>query len=130
MWSNTIQPGRVSLKYLCLVYLEERLFGTLSAEQKAKIDTDSLSYDRSLAASGKLIVAEALQPVRSARTVKRRNAAKLVTDGPFAETKEQLIGFILIEASDMDEALELASHIPLAALGQVEVRAIYDILGA
>lgn len=118
------------MKYLCLVYLEEGVFGTLSAEQKAKLDTDSLAYDRSLEAQGKLIVAEALMPVRAARTVRRRDGKKLVTDGPFAETKEQLIGFILVDASGMDEALELASHIPLAALGQVEVRAIYDVPGA
>ena len=66
----------------------------------------------------------------SARAVKRRDGRRLVTDGPFAETKEQLIGFILIDAGDMEEALDLASHIPLAAMGQVEVRPIYDIPGA
>lgn len=118
------------MKYLCLVYLEEGLFGTLTAEQKEKLDTDSLAYDRLLEAKGKLIAAEALQSVTSARTVKRRGGKRLVTDGPFAETKEQLIGFILIDAGDLEEALELASHIPLAAMGQVEVRPIYDIPGA
>ncbi|ODT08838.1 MAG: dehydrogenase [Mesorhizobium sp. SCN 65-20] len=118
------------MKYLCLVYLEEGLFGTLSAEQKEKLDADSLAYDRLLEAKGKLIAAEALQSVTSARTVKRRDGRRLVTDGPFAETKEQLIGFILIDAGDMEEALDLASHIPLAAMGQVEVRPIYDIPGA
>lgn len=118
------------MKYLCLVYLEEGLFGTLSTEQKERLDTDSLAYDRLLEAQGKLIAAEELQSVTSARTVKRRDGRRLVTDGPFAETKEQLIGFILIDAGDMEEALDLASHIPLAAMGQVEVRPIYDIPGA
>ncbi len=118
------------MKYLCLVYLEEGLFGTLSAEQKERLDTGSLAYDRLLEAQGKLIAAEALQSVTSARTVKRRDGRRLVTDGPFAETKEQLIGLILIDAGDMEEALDLASHIPLAAMGQVEVRPIYDIPGA
>lgn len=118
------------MKYVCLVYLEEGLFGTLSPEQKEKLDTDSLAYDRQLEAKGKLIAAEALQSVKTARTVQRRNGKRLVTDGPFAETKEQLIGFVMIEVADQDEALEIASNIPLAAMGKVEVRPIYDIPGA
>ncbi|AMS39951.1 MULTISPECIES: YciI family protein [Aminobacter] len=118
------------MKYACLVYLEEGLFGTLSPEQKEKLDTDSLAYDRHLEAKGKLIAAEALQSVRAAKTVTRRAGKRLVTDGPFAETKEQLIGFVMIEATDQDEALEIASNIPLAAMGKVEVRPIYDIPGA
>lgn len=118
------------MKYACLVYLEEGLFGTLSPEQKERLDTDSLAYDRHLEAKGKLIAAGALQSVRAAKTVTRRAGKRLVTDGPFAETKEQLIGFVMIEATDQDEALEIASNIPLAAMGKVEVRPIYDIPGA
>jgi hypothetical protein len=118
------------VKYVCLVYLEEGLFGTLTPKQKQKLDSDSLAYDRQLEAKGKLIAAEALQSVAAARTVMRRAGKRLVTDGPFAETKEQLIGFVMIEAEGEEEALEIASNIPLAAMGKVEVRPIYDIPGA
>ncbi|MBB6465720.1 YciI family protein [Aminobacter carboxidus] len=118
------------MKYVCLVYLEEGVFGTLSPEQKEKLDADSLAYDRQLEAKGKLIVAEALQSVNTARTVMRRSGKGLVTDGPFAETKEHLIGFVMIQAESEEEALEIASHIPLAAMGKVEVRPIYDIPGS
>lgn len=118
------------MKYLCLVYHEEQQLGALSRDAAAKLDADSLAYDRMLEKSGKLLAAEALQSVKTAKTVKRRNGKKLVTDGPFTETKEQLIGFVMIEAADQEEALEIASNIPLAAMGQIEVRAIYDIPGS
>ncbi len=118
------------MKYLCLVYHEERQLGAMSPAEMAKLDADSLAYDRSLEADGKLLVAQALQSVKTAKTVRRRGGRTLVTDGPFAETKEQLIGFVMIEAADLDEALEIASNIPLAAMGQVEVRAVYDVPGA
>lgn len=118
------------MKYLCLVYHQEEVLGTLSREAAAKLDAESLAYNRSLAAKGKLVATDALQSVKTAKTVKRRNGQKFVTDGPFAETKEQLLGFVMVEADDLDEALELASHIPLAEMGQIEVRAIYDIPGS
>ena len=118
------------MKYLCLVYHEEQQLGALSRDAAVKLDAESLAYDSMLERNGTLIAAEALQSVKTAKTVKRRNGKKLVTEGPFAETKEQLIGFVMIEATDQEEALEIASNIPLAAMGQIEVRAIYDIPGA
>jgi hypothetical protein len=80
--------------------------------------------------TGRLIVAQALQSVKTARTVRRRNGKRLVTDGPFAETKEQLLGFVMIEAGDIEEALDIAAGIPLAELGTIEVRAIYNVPGS
>ncbi len=118
------------MKYICLVYGEEKDLHALSAERSAKLDADSLAYDRSLDRQGKLIVAEALQSVKTAKTVRRRKGKRLVIDGPFAETKEQLLGFVMIEADNLDEALDVAAGIPLAEIGTVEVRAIHDIPGS
>ena len=118
------------MKYVCLVYGEEKDLFALSPEGAAKLDADSLAYDRSLDQQGKLIIAQALQPVKTSKSVRRRKGKQLVTDGPFAETKEQLLGFVMIEAGSLDEALEIAGNIPLAELGTIEVRAIYTIPGS
>ena len=96
----------------------------------AKLDADSMAYDRSLDQQGKLIIAQALQSVKTSKTVRRRQGKRLITDGPFAETKEQLLGFVMIEADNLDEALEIAGEIPLAEIGTVEVRAIYNVPGS
>jgi hypothetical protein len=108
------------MKYLCLVYLDE------SAPQHVA-DSDCLAYDAAIRASGHCIASEALQPVRTATTVRVRNGQVSVTDGPFAETKEQLAGFYLIDAKDLDEAIALAARIPPAQEGSVEVRPIRPI---
>ncbi|MFK0689173.1 YciI family protein [Mesorhizobium sp. IMUNJ 23033] len=118
------------MKYVCLVYGEEKDLHALTAEGSAKLDTDSLAYDRSLDQQGKLIVAQALQSVKTSKSVRRRKGKRLVTDGPFAETKEQLLGFVMIEAKDLEEALDIAGNIPLAELGTIEVRAIYNVPGS
>ncbi|MFD2056535.1 YciI family protein [Mesorhizobium calcicola] len=118
------------MKYVCLVYGEEKDLHALTPAGSAKLNADSLAYDRSLEEKGLLIVAEALQSVTSAKTVRRRQGKRLVTDGPFTETKEQLLGFVMVEAKDLDEALDIAAGIPLAEIGTVEVRAIYDIPGS
>ncbi|RWL99126.1 MAG: YciI family protein [Mesorhizobium sp.] len=118
------------MKYVLLVYGEERDLFALTPERSAKLDADSLAYDRELESQGKLIIAHALQPVETSKSLRRRKGKRLVTDGPFAETKEQLLGFVMVEAADLDEALEIADGIPLAELGTVEVRAIYDIPGS
>lgn len=115
------------MKYLCLVYHEEAALRALSAEASRRLNADSLAYDKVLENSGHLIAAEALQPVRTAKVVRKRKGRIVVTDGPFAETKEQLLGFILIEADSLEKALALAAEIPLAEMGMIEVRAIYDI---
>ncbi|RUW54776.1 MULTISPECIES: YciI family protein [unclassified Mesorhizobium] len=118
------------MKYVCLVYGEEKDLYALTAERSAKLDADSLAYDRSLDQQGKLIVAQALQSVTTAKTVRRRTGKRLIIDGPFAETKEQLLGFVMVEAENLDEALDIAAGIPLAEIGTIEVRAVYDIPGS
>ena len=91
------------MKYLCAVYLEPNALQGLSASEQANLDRDSLQYDDELAKKGHYIAASALQPPRTAKTVRHRGGKHVVTDGPFAETKEALGGFILIEARDMEE---------------------------
>jgi hypothetical protein len=118
------------MRYVLLVYGEEKDLFALTPQQGARLNADSLAYDRALDERGKLIMAEALQPVRTSKSLRRREGRRLVTDGPFAETKEQLLGFVMVEATDLDEALAIAEGIPLAELGTVEVRAIYDIPGS
>ena len=103
------------MKYLCLVYLEEMKLGDVP-------DSDCRACGEELRANGHHIAAEALQPVHTATTVRVRNGKVSVTDGPFAETKEQLAGFYLIDANDLNEAIQLASKIPPARVGSVEVR--------
>jgi hypothetical protein len=108
------------MKYLCLVYSEER-------ELEAVADGECVAYDAALRESGHCLASEALQPVQTATTVRVRNGRVSVTDGPFAETKEQLAGFYLIEARDLNEAIQLASRIPPARVGSIEVRPIRPI---
>ena len=118
------------MKYVCLVYGEEKDLHAMTPQRLAKLDADSMAYDRSLDQQGKLIIAQALQSVQTSKTVRRRQGKRLITDGPFAETKEQLLGFVMIEADTLDAALEIAGEIPLAEIGTIEVRAIYDVPGS
>ena len=116
------------MRYLCLVYHEEAGLDGLSAEDKASLDRNALAYNRKLDRSGHLIATEALQSVRTSKSVRRRKRKILVMDGPFAETKEQLCGFVLIEAANEDEAIDIAAALPMAATGTIEIRPIYDIV--
>lgn len=115
------------MKYLCLVYCEDSKFAALAPDEKRKLDRDSLAYDRELERDGHFIAADALASTKEAMTVRVRDGRMSVTDGPFAETKEQLGGFILIEARDMNEAIRLAAGIPLARLGSIEVRPVFEL---
>jgi hypothetical protein len=108
------------VKYLCLVYGEERAI-------QAVDDRHCLEFDAGVRASGHCIASEALQPVATATTVRVRNGRVSVTDGPFAETKECLAGFYLIEARDLNEAIQVAARIPPARVGSIEVRPIRPI---
>ena len=107
------------MKYLCLVYGEEKAIQSMN-------DRHCLDYDEAIRASGHCIASEALQPVATATTVRVRNGKVSVTDGPFAETKECLAGFYLVEARDLNEAIAIAGKTPMAEMGSIEVRAIYD----
>jgi hypothetical protein len=110
-----------------LVYFEPETLAALSPDEKATLNRNSLAYNDELLGKSQYISAEALEPVDRARTVRVRRGKMSVTDGPFAETKEVVGGFILIEAAGMDEALEIAAGIPLAKLGGIEVRPILQI---
>ena len=114
------------MKYICLVYAEPNALSGLSPEEKDALDRDSLAYDEKLVRDGRFLAASALQGVKTARTVRVRSGKPMVTDGPFAETKEVLCGFIFIEAADADEALRIATGIPMARHGTVEVRPELD----
>ena len=108
------------MKYLCLVYGEERDLANMP-------DSHCLAYDAQIRESGHCIASEALQPVQTATTVRVRNGKVSVTDGPFAETKECLAGFYMIEARDLNEAIQVAAKIPPASVGCIEVRPIRPI---
>jgi hypothetical protein len=115
------------MRYLCLVHMGPDTFASLDEAGQRQLDRDSLNYDKELEAGGHYIAAEALQGPENAVMVKVRNGEVSTTDGPFSETKEHLGGFILIEARDMNEAIRIAAGIPLARLGTIEVRPIYQI---
>ena len=108
------------MKYLCLVYLDEKRLNELP-------DEDCVAYDTAIRKSGQCIASEALESVQTATTVRVRDGKMSITDGPFAETKEQLAGFYMIEATDLNEAVQIASKIPPARVGSIEVRPIRPI---
>jgi predicted transcriptional regulator YdeE len=119
------------MRYLCLVYMENSVLGSRSPEQLAALNADSLDYNEVLLRNGRFVAAAALAPVSSATSVRLRRGDVSTTNGPFAETKEQLGGFILVEARDQADAARIASGIPLARLGAtIEVRPIFEIPGA
>lgn len=108
------------MKYVCLVYGDEAAMRTIR-------DAECMEFGGVLQADGKRLGGEALHPVDTARTVRVREGRVSVTDGPFAETKEQLAGFYLIDAQDLDDAIQVASRIPPARIGSVEVRPVREL---
>ncbi|MGH7516754.1 MAG: YciI family protein [Gemmatimonadales bacterium] len=115
------------MKYLCLVYSEEKTLDAMSASDMQALIDEHLDYDDALRRSGHFILAEALESVQAATTVRVRNGRLSVTDGPFAETKEQLTGFYLVEARDLNDAIQVASRVPAARIGSIEVRPIWEL---
>ena len=112
------------MKYLCLVYFEPSRLDAITGDAAVAFTNESLAYDESLMRDGSFIAAEALQSADTAMTVRVRNGQISTTDGPFAETKEVLGGFILINAPDLIAAIRIAAGIPLARIGSIEVRPI------
>ena len=112
------------MKYLLLIYGNEKDFGALSDAEKGNIFEEYMDYSKRIKKSGHYISGEALQAISTATTVRVKNGKTLVTDGPFAETREQLGGFYMVEAKDLDEAIKLAAGIPDARMGSIEVRPI------
>lgn len=115
------------MKYLCLVYHEEEKINALPASEFEDIVNAVLAYREELRQSGHYITSSPLQSVRTATTVRVRGGKVSITDGPFAETKEQLGGFYLIEARDLNEAIRLAAKMPPARIGSIEVRPLDEL---
>ena len=116
------------MKYLCMVIIDEKKLQAMSESEAQALDDESLEYDDVLRKRGHFLAAQALESVSSATTVRIRSGKVSLTDGPFAETHEQIGGFILIEAKDLNEAIQLASHDPGIRLGAVEVRPIKELI--
>lgn len=114
------------MKYMMLVYLDEQAM-TDAEREHCYVDSALLTQD--LNAKGQYLHASPLHPVATATSVRVRDGRRLVTDGPFAETREQLGGFYLIEAKDLDEAINIAERIPPARFGTVEIRPVMEIEG-
>jgi hypothetical protein len=112
------------MKYLCLIYSDENV---LHNSPDSPRDGECYDYFQSVQQSGRMLAAEPLEPVATATTVRVRGGKLSITDGPFAETKEQLAGFYLIEARDLNEAIQLASKIPPAREGSIEVRPVRQL---
>ena len=118
--------GEVPMKYACLVYVDDSAMAALSREQGTKLADDSIDYDWEVRRRGHLILAQPLQSPETAVTVRVRNGKVSSSDGPFAETKEFLGGFFLIEARGLDEAIALAKESPMASMGSIEIRPFLD----
>jgi hypothetical protein len=112
------------MKYLCLIYDEEKKLAAMSQGESDAFMGEYFAFTEGIRKSGHYLGGEALQPVQNATTIRSRNGKLSTTDGPFAETKEQLGGFYLIEAKDLNEAIQVAGKIPSARLGCVEVRPV------
>ena len=114
------------MKYMLLVYLNEQ---ALTDEERAHCYVESAQLTQELHARGQYVAAGPLHPVATATSVRVREGKRLVTDGPFAETREQLGGYYIVEAADLDEALAIAERIPPARYGTIEVRPVMEISG-
>lgn len=115
------------MKYLCLIYTDPGYPVSLTDKEEGQLVDEMLDYAGDLRESGHFIASEALQPAASVTSVRVREGKVSVTDGPFAETKEQLTGFILIEARDLNDAIRVAGNTPAARYGAVEIRLVRDL---
>jgi hypothetical protein len=114
------------VRYLCLIYDDEKKWETMSQEEAGAVFGEYFGFTEGIKQSGHHIAGEALQPTSTATTVRVRNGKIATTDGPFAETKEQLGGYYLINAKDLNEAIQIAAKIPSARIGSIEVRPIQE----
>lgn len=114
------------MRYMFLIYLDEN---SLSEEQRTSCYRESAGYAMELHAKGKLVSVSPLHPTAMATSVRRPEGKPIITDGPFAETREQLGGFFIVDANNLDEAIEIAGRIPAGRWGTVEIRPLLDISG-
>ncbi len=119
-------PGIGTMKYMLLVYLDEK---ALSESEREACYRDSAQLAQDLESSGHHLDASPLHPTSVATTVRMRKGKRIVTDGPFAETHEQLGGYFLVDADDLDEAISIAGRIPVARMGTIEIRPVLEISG-
>jgi len=115
------------MRYLCLIYLDEKQLAAMPEHEMSALNARHLALNEDLLTSGHFVEAEALSPAASTTCLRVRNGRTTVTDGPYAETKEMVAGFYLIEARDLNEAIQVASRLPAAPLGTVEVRPCRDL---
>jgi hypothetical protein len=119
----------ILMKYMLLVHHDEENFARFSETTRQEMLTESIQLTHHLHANGQYLHASPLQPISTAITVRVRDGKSFVTDGPFVETREQLAGYFLIEAKNRDEAIAIASRIPGARIGTVEVRPVREVAG-
>ncbi|HEY4056058.1 MAG TPA: YciI family protein [Kofleriaceae bacterium] len=115
------------MQYLLMIYDDEKILGSKSPDERATISAEYLKYTQEIKASGHFLGGDALQPSHTATTVRVRDGKQTTTDGPFAETREVLGGYYLVEAANLDEAIKLAARIPSSKWGSIEVRPIWSI---
>ena len=118
------------MKYICLIYSDETMWPKMPKADADRMMGEYLEFSRSIQKSGHYLAGHRLHPTNMATTVRIRNGKLATTDGPFAETKEQLGGFYMIEAKDLNDAIQVAARIPSARMGSVEVRPIFETPGA
>jgi hypothetical protein len=115
------------MRYMLLIYDDESVLGGMSQEERDRLFQAYFAYHAEISEAGVFLQGEPLQPTQSATTVRVRDEQTLTTDGPYAETKEQLGGFYLVECENLDEAIRWAAKIPSAALGSIEVRPVMEM---
>ncbi len=115
------------MKYLCLIYSDESAWAKMTKEEAGKMMADYGAYTQDIQKSGHYVGGNRLQSVSTATTVRRRNGKVSTTDGPYVETKEQLAGYYMVEAKDLNDAIQVAGRIPGAAVGAIEVRPVAEM---
>ena len=115
------------MKYMLLIYDDERVWERMSETERHRLFGEYMQFTERIKTSGQYHAGAPLQPVATATTVRVRDGQQLITDGPFAETREQLGGYYLIDAKDLNEAIAIAARIPSARLGTIEVRPVMEI---
>jgi hypothetical protein len=117
------------MKYLCIVHVDYDLFPSMSKDEIVELEKSNLAYDAELMARGQLLTGHGLEPPESGLVVKVRNGEMSMNEGPISEAKEQMAGFLLVEARDMNEAIGIAAGIPLAKHGHIELRPVHTVPG-
>jgi hypothetical protein len=115
------------MKYLCLIYDDEAKMAKMTKQEADRLMADYGSFTNDVQTNGRFVAAERLQPISTASTVRVRDGKISITDGPYAETREQLGGFYLIEGKDLNDAIQTASRIPSARIGAIEVRPVWQM---